>query len=185
MRRIKIFGALIIVGVILASVISVLPRVFEDKRPAQGLVQRLEAEGAVDFASSDIYGAPFKFSDYKGKVIILSFWASWCAPCVEEMPSMIKLIEQYGDKIQLVAVSADYNMDELNRFLKALKISKMNGLTVAWDEHNKIGETYEVGRLPETYIFDSNFKLVKKVVGAADWAGPDAISFFTSLMKPN
>ncbi|MEZ4873337.1 MAG: TlpA disulfide reductase family protein [Bdellovibrionales bacterium] len=60
------------------------------------VLDQMEVTGAIDFEKETIDGKPFKLSDLKGKVILLNFWASWCDPCVEEFPSMLKLLEEMG-----------------------------------------------------------------------------------------
>ncbi len=145
------------------------------------LVNDLETKGAFDFESKDIYGKTFKLSDYKGKVIILNFWASWCEPCVEEIPSLLRVIEHFKGEVILVAISADYTLVELNKFLKVFK-AKSPYLKVAWDNEKLISKKYMVEALPESFIIGKDFKLARKVPGSENWATKNALLFFKDLV---
>jgi cytochrome c biogenesis protein CcmG/thiol:disulfide interchange protein DsbE len=117
-----------------------------------------------------------------GKVVIVNFWASWCEPCVKEFPSMLKLVRQFGGRIQIVAVSGDFNMDDLTNFLKAFGVSKSD-MTVVWDQGNMIAKKFGTEKLPESYLIGADGKLIRKIVGVEDWANDDAIQFFEALVK--
>ncbi|MBC87533.1 MAG: hypothetical protein CL677_10190 [Bdellovibrionaceae bacterium] len=144
------------------------------------VLDRMEVDGAIDFEIETIDGKPFKLSDLKGKLILINFWASWCDPCVEEFPSMLKLLETMGDDLVLVTVSADYEMKELKKFLSIFDVKGDNFVAV-WDKEKTISNQYHIVALPESFIIGKDFKLVRKVSGSEDWATPEAISFFKSF----
>jgi thiol-disulfide isomerase/thioredoxin len=144
-------------------------------------IDRLEKEGAIEFAGKTLEGQSFNLEQFKGKLVILSFWASWCAPCVEEFPSMVSLLKQNPDKVVMVAVSSDYSREDIDVFFKSLNLSeKLPNLYVTWDPDHAISQKYEVQRLPESFIFGKDMKLLRKVVGSIKWDDQDAMSFFNS-----
>lgn len=147
------------------------------------LLDKMENDSVMDFEMTDVYGKKFKLSDYKGKVIILSFWASWCDPCVEEFPSMLRLIEKFSGEVIMVAISKDYEEAEILKFLKVFKAKSPN-LVVAWDnaETGKISELYQVAALPESFVIGRDFKLKRKVPGSENWATEQAYEFFEMLL---
>jgi cytochrome c biogenesis protein CcmG, thiol:disulfide interchange protein DsbE len=119
-------------------------------------------------------------SEFQGKVLILSFWATWCEPCVEEFPSFVKLMDEFPDKVRLVAISHDYTEQEVKDFVKAFDGYRPN-LILTMDAEKALSRAFGVDRLPEGFIFDQEGKLQKKIIGIQDWASPSAIQFFKSL----
>ena len=148
---------------------------------------RWTANTAPDFQLKDLDGKPFKLSDFRGKTVLLNFWASWCAPCIKEFPSMLELLEREGDSLVLIAVSHDDSLKDIHRFLnmqngKYSRQLKKANLVLAWDEDKKLGrDTFNVLRVPETFILDGEQRMVRKVAGELDWAGPQMREFLKSL----
>jgi thiol-disulfide isomerase/thioredoxin len=147
------------------------------------VIERMETEGLVDFVGTDIKGRKISLEIFQGKPIIVNFWASWCAPCIEEFPSMVKLIEELKGEVALVAVSQDSSEEEMRAFLKAFPKGDNPNIYVIWDEDRSIGANYSADRLPESFVADSEHKLVRKIVGSIDWATPEAIEYMKSLVK--
>ncbi len=146
-------------------------------------MDEMEATGLPDFELKDMDGKSVKLSDFKGHVVILSFWASWCAPCLEEFPSMIELVEKMDGKVHLVAVSQDSAREDIDAFLKSFPKSKHPQIHILWDEKHSIGQQYDAERLPESFVADKNLKLVRKIVGSINWSTPDALSFMKELSE--
>lgn len=115
-------------------------------------------------------------------VVIVNFWASWCNPCVEEFPSMLKLVDALAGKLQVLAVSMDDDAKDLSAFLKLFGVPRA-GFLVGWDEKKKVMEDYGVGKLPESYILGKDRKLIRKVLGIENWASPNAIEYFKDLIR--
>lgn len=143
-------------------------------------VSKFEKEGIPAIEAVDLDGKPFDLSKVKAPVVIVNFWASWCGPCVEEFPSMLKLVEAMKGKVTIVAVSMDDDEKDLRAFTKLFKVPKP-GFEVLWDRDKKVMGTYAVGKLPESYIVGPDRKLIRKVLGVENWANPSAISYFNSL----
>ncbi len=117
-------------------------------------------------------------SELRGKVVVLNFWATWCAPCVEEMPSLVQLQQRFKDKsLTVVGVSIDVDGDAYHKFLKDYKI---DFLTVR-DPDQKTSNLYGSFKWPETYIIDRNGTVRRKFIGPVDWSQPEIVDFLSKL----
>jgi peroxiredoxin len=138
---------------------------------------------APDFTLPGLNGEMIRLSDQKGKVVFLNIWATWCPPCVDEMPSMEKLYQQLkGDNFEMIAVSLDQNGSEA--VIPFMRKHKLN-FTALIDSKGTLKNKYQTTGVPETFIIDKNGIIVEKVIGPRDWATPEAISSFQNLMKKN
>lgn len=126
-------------------------------------------------------GSTLKLSDLKGKVVLLNFWATWCPPCREEMPSMMKLNRAMtGKPFQMVAVSMDEGgKPAIESFFRE---SGFN-LPTYLDKSGNAGKAYGLTGVPESFIIDRQGVLIKKIIGGIAWDSPDAVSFIEGLMK--
>jgi len=126
-------------------------------------------------------GSSLKLSDLKGKVVLLNFWATWCPPCREEIPSMMKLNSiMAGKPFQMVAVSVDEGeKPSIESFFKETGFS----LPTYLDESGASVKSYGITGVPESFIIDKQGILVKKVIGGFAWDSPEAVSFLEGLMK--
>jgi cytochrome c biogenesis protein CcmG, thiol:disulfide interchange protein DsbE len=116
--------------------------------------------------------------DFRGKIVVLNFWATWCAPCVEEMPSLTQLQQRFKDKnVTVLGVSVDVDNDGYHRFLKDHKV---DFLTVR-DPDQKANDLYGTFKFPETYIIDRNGIVRRKFIGAVDWSQPEIVDFLSKL----
>lgn len=131
----------------------------------------------VSFAN----GSNLKLSDLKGKVVLLNFWATWCPPCREEIPSMMKLNSlMTGKQFQMVAVSVDEGgKPAIESFFKESGFS----LPTYLDVSGAATKSYGITGVPESFIIDKKGILVKKIVGGFAWNSPESVSFFEGLMK--
>jgi cytochrome c biogenesis protein CcmG, thiol:disulfide interchange protein DsbE len=117
-------------------------------------------------------------SQYRGQVVVLNFWATWCPPCVEETPSLVQMNDRLKNKgITLVGVSVDVDADAYHRFIKNHKIDYV---TVR-DSDQKSNNLYGTFKFPETYIIDRNGTLRRKFIGAVDWNSREITEFLSKL----
>jgi len=117
-------------------------------------------------------------ADYRGKVVVLNFWATWCPPCVEEMPSLVELQQRLKDKgVIVLAVSLDADEAAYHRFLKDHGVN----LITARDPDLKSSNLYGTFKYPETYIIDRSGILRRKFIGAVNWNDPEVVSFLEKL----
>jgi thiol-disulfide isomerase/thioredoxin len=128
-----------------------------------------------------VNGSTLKLSELKGKVVLLNFWATWCPPCREEIPSMIKLNRlMIGKPFQMVAVSIDEGgKPAIESFFKETGFS----LPTYLDESGASVKSYGITGVPESFIIDKQGVLVKKIIGGFSWDSPGAVSFLEGLMK--
>ncbi|MDD2366129.1 MAG: TlpA disulfide reductase family protein [Desulfuromonadaceae bacterium] len=126
-------------------------------------------------------GSVLKLSDLKGKVVLLNFWATWCPPCREEIPSMMKLNEKMSGKpFQMVAISIDEGgKPAIESFFKESGFK----LPTYLDESAASGKAYGITGVPESFIIDKQGVLVKKIIGGAAWDSPEVEAFMENLMK--
>ncbi|HWC75356.1 MAG TPA: TlpA disulfide reductase family protein [Gemmatimonadales bacterium] len=115
-------------------------------------------------------GRPATIANYRGKVVLLNIWATWCPPCKVEMPSMERLSHKLaGTDFQLVAVSVDeQDSTVVDKFVKDM------GLTfqILHNQDGTIRQIYQTTGVPESFVIDRDGVIVKKVIGAADWDAP-------------
>jgi len=138
---------------------------------------------APDFALPDLDGKTVNLADYKGKVVLLNIWATWCPPCVEEMPSMEKLHQELKDEdFEILAVSIDVSgAKAVIPFMKKHKLS----FSVLTDTEGAIKSLYQTTGVPESFIIDRQGIIVEKVIGPRDWAAPSTIRSFRNLIQKN
>ncbi|MCW1382552.1 TlpA family protein disulfide reductase [Novosphingobium sp. KCTC 2891] len=123
-----------------------------------------------DFTFSDPSGAKLRLADLKGKPVLVNLWATWCGPCVLEMPMLDKLAQDYDGRLRVVTVSQD--MGQVDK-VKALFAEKKFAKLQPWlDPENNLGFHYNTGLLPTTVLYDAAGKEVWRMVGAHDWSGP-------------
>lgn len=121
---------------------------------------------APDFELSDMEGNPVKLSDYRGKAVLLNFWASWCPPCRAEMPHMEKLYNKYKDEnFDILAVNltnTEKNSGDAEKFVKELGLT----FTIPMDVKGEAGSDYNIMAYPTSYFIDSDGVIREKVLGA-------------------
>ena len=134
---------------------------------------------AADFTLRDLDGKLHKLSDYRGKVVFLNFWATWCPPCRAEIPSMERLNEVLSSKdFVMIAVNVDENIKDLEAFVKETP----HNFIVLSDADAKIQNLYQVFKFPETFVIDRQGRIVEHIVGARDWSSTAALKFFNGQL---
>lgn len=117
-------------------------------------------------------------AQFRGQVVVLNFWATWCPPCVEEMPSLISMAgREKANGVVVLAISIDVDDNAYHRFLKQYNV---NFLTVR-DPEQKISGVYGTAGWPETYIIDRQGIVRRKVVGPINWSSPEILDFINKL----
>jgi cytochrome c biogenesis protein CcmG/thiol:disulfide interchange protein DsbE len=136
-------------------------------------------EQVPNFTLSSETGQTVNLSDFRGKVVVLNFWASWCGPCVDELPSLNRLAERYAPKgVQVIGVSVDEDPEQYHNFL--LK----HGVTFLTlrNPNKSISERWGTYKLPESYIISRDGHLLNKVIGGTDWGDHEMTSYFDNLV---
>lgn len=140
-------------------------------------------EDAPDFRAVNVAtGDTVRLRDYEGHVVLLNIWATWCAPCEAEMPSMQRLHEALGDSgLRIVAVSVDRgSRDQILPWLAE------RGLTfeVLHDHTGRIERIYQTTGVPESFVIDREGVIIRKSIGAEEWDAPASQQLFRRLLAP-
>ncbi len=135
---------------------------------------------AKEFALKDITNKKVNLKDYRGKVVMLNFWATWCGPCREEMPSMEKLYGQFKEKgFVIIAVASGEEFTSVSKFIKQYNLT----FPALIDSDYKVTETYKVWALPTTYFINARGQIVGKAQGGRDWDTKQANQYIASLLQ--
>lgn len=145
--------------------------------PATLKLDELEKSGMPDFSVTDLNGKSVSLYEFKGRPVVLNIWATWCAPCVKEFPSLKRLVEHFDGKLVVVAVSYDNSMEDLQSFIQAFG-SVPKDFVILWDKERISGKILGTDQLPETYILSPELKVVRKIAGEQAWDNPNAFKFF-------
>jgi cytochrome c biogenesis protein CcmG, thiol:disulfide interchange protein DsbE len=115
--------------------------------------------------------------DYRGKIVVLNLWASWCLPCIEEIPDLNLLQQRMGDKVTIVAVSYDDTEGDYQRFIRR---HQMSFLTVH-DRDRKLRDLYQPTGPPETFVIDRSGKILRKFIGPQRWGSDEMVQYLNAL----
>jgi thiol-disulfide isomerase/thioredoxin len=118
-----------------------------------------------------------RLSDYRGRIVILNFWASWCAPCIEELPTLVALAHQQP-QITVLAISTD---DDPSAYANFLSAHPMPGVTVIRDAAQHSNALYGTFRFPESYVIDRQGTLRRKFIGPQVWTSPELADYLGKL----
>lgn len=133
-----------------------------------------------DFSLMTPEGKKLSLKDFRGKVVLLNFWASWCVPCREEMPAMEKLYQEYKDKnFVVLAVNVKDRRPEALNFVKELKLT----YPVAFDPEGQVAALYGAWGLPTTYLIGPKGEGLARGWGPAEWYSPAARRMFKELLE--
>lgn len=134
----------------------------------------------ADFTLSDLQGNTVQLSALRGKVVFINVWATWCPPCVEEMPTIQRLHERLHSRgLETLAVSLDaLGAQVVAPFMRDYRLT----FTALLDSKGTIERLYRTGGVPESFIVDKQGRLVEKIVGPRDWAHPQVLAMFERLL---
>jgi thiol-disulfide isomerase/thioredoxin len=133
-------------------------------------------EAAPNFTVADAQRS-VTLDQFRGKPVVLNFWASWCAPCVEEMPSLVQLQKIMGNKVTILAVSEDVDDKAYQQFVRDHNVD----LLTVRDPKQTANTLYGTFKFPETYIIDKDGIIRRKFIGATDWTTPDIVDYLNKL----
>ncbi len=152
-------------AVLLAGLAVVIASVIEEPRVNVG-------DKAPNFTVTSLTGKTLTRGSFGGKLLVLNFWATWCPPCVAEMPSLNEFHRQLqGDGVVVVAVSVDKNEKAVHDFVQRFGLE----FEIALDPTADIPASYGTYQYPETYIIDSQGRVIEKLIAEQNWADPQII----------
>ncbi len=144
------------------------------------LIRPSRAKAAEDFTVNTPGGGKFRLSEQRGKVVMINFWATWCPPCLEEMPAMERLYRQHKDAgFTLVAVSVDADPAKVTPFLTAHKLT----FTVGLDPRMGLANAYAVRALPSSFIVGRDGNLAALAIGPRLWDNNAAHSLVEGMAR--
>ena len=146
-----------------------------------GVIRPKERISAPDFTLKGLDGVEKGLVDFKGKVILLNFWATWCPPCRKEMPDMEKLYRDFKDReFVIIAVAANVlSTGRVKSFVKKLDLT----FPVLLDQDGKVRNEYEVMAMPMSYIIGKDGKISGKIIGGRQWSSSEAGILIDSLIR--
>jgi cytochrome c biogenesis protein CcmG/thiol:disulfide interchange protein DsbE len=168
----------IVLVLILAAAAAVLVLGVKHEKAAPKAVIGLDAP---DVSVTDASGKTLRLSGLKDTVVFVNFWATWCQPCREEVPSIQQLYSSLKNESRFRMVTILYR-DDYDKAMAYLK-AKNYEFPVWIDSGGKAAKAYGVTGVPETYIVDGKGILREKVIGPADWSTPDALALVSKLLK--
>jgi len=137
----------------------------------------IAGEKAEDFPVT-VAGKQTRLSEFRGKVVVLNFWASWCGSCVEEMPDLDRLQTRIRSRGIVLAVSVDENCGNYEDFLKKFPVR----FSTSCEPTNKVSLDYGTVKIPETYIIDREGRIVRKVIGPQQWDSAAMNAYFDAIL---
>jgi thiol-disulfide isomerase/thioredoxin len=125
-------------------------------------------------------GGAVRLQDFAGKVVVLNFWATWCGPCKEEMPSLARLQEQFDlEQVRVVTITADVHPQGIKQFLSQLQI----GLPVLFDQDQELSRLFMVRGLPTTVVLSPDGRQVGRAVGPRAWDSMAAVTLVRQVLR--
>ncbi len=160
----------ILIGALMVALIVIIAGTLNERVVKAG-------DTAPDFSITTDHGQKITPTNFGGKVLVLHFWGSWCAPCVEEVPAISEFQKKVADSgVVVVGVSIDTNEAAYRRFLAQHPVA----FQTARDPESNISASYGTYKVPETYIIDRSGKVVQKIIGEGDW-GDAMVNYVKSL----
>lgn len=155
----------------------------DDLFSGMNVIKPKERMEAPAFALQDVDGAKRTIKEFKGNVILLNFWATWCGPCREEMPALNKLREQFKEEdFVVIAVAADRGRKSMHKVREFCKMHNV-AFPVLLDPEGDVRKAYEVTALPTSYIIGRDGKFIGKILGARTWDATASIGLLDNLLK--
>ena len=136
------------------------------------------ATESIHFELKDLNGSAVALSDYKGKIVFLNFWTTWCPTCRIEMPSMEKLHQKFKDQdFAMVTINLQESASQVKSFFKEYKLT----FTALLDSDGKVGIRFRINAIPTTYILDKEGRIIAKAIGPREWDSKKSIVLFEHL----
>ena len=142
------------------------------------------AKAAKNFTLPDLDGKPHKLSDYRGKVVLVNFWATWCPPCRREMPSMERLSKRLKDQ-PFVILAINQQEDPEQVFVFTGQLDPSPTFPILFDRNSKVANAWSVQGLPASFIVDQKGRVVYRAMGGREFDHPEIEQAIRKLLKMN
>lgn len=178
-----------VVAIAAFILVQTAPWAMVESRAVADAVRRLDGQWvdreAPDFSLERMSDAQQRqLSDYRGKVVFLNFWASFCEPCTREMPSMEQLVREYQDRgFVMLAISQDPERADMEQFMGTFLPGERSAMTVLWDPDGRVARQYGTEMIPETYIIDRDGRIIARFVSEYDWTRPEVKQLIEALLN--
>ena len=142
-----------------------------------GVIKMVQAI-PVEIRLKDLNGKPVSLSDFRGKIVFLNFWTTWCYACRIEMPDMQKLHQKFKNKdFAIVTINLQESVSQVKQFFKDFKLT----FTALLDSDGEVGAHFMITAIPTTFILDKEGIIIGKVMGPREWDGKKASALFEHL----
>src|SRR5713226_957436 len=169
------------VAVALLVALSAAAAAEEEKLRLGEFIPESAPQPAPETSFTDADGKPVSFADFRGKPMVVNLWATWCKPCLKEMPSLDRLQAEFADKLAVAAVSEDRGgAQRVGPFVAAMGLQK---LKIYLDPQSDLGHAFNVRGLPTSIVIDASGRVVGRVEGAAEWDSAPMISVLKPLLE--
>jgi thiol-disulfide isomerase/thioredoxin len=174
-KLLTLFGVMVVLACVLTYYVGIRgPRV----APSTDIGSVSRGLIAPNFTLADLTGKKVSLEDFRGQIVLVNFWATWCEPCLEEMPSLQSLYEKFkGRKLVILAVNVNETGQDLENYLKTTTISFPILL-----EGQSTAQRYGTDKYPESYLIDNRGIVIQKIIGPQNWMHEEAIKYFDGLL---
>lgn len=152
---------------------------YERLYPSLGIQRVDPPEEAEDFTLKTLKGGTVSLKDYRGRLIFLNFWATWCGPCRAEMPSMQRLWEEFKEEDFVILA---INIQEESKLVSSFMNERGLSFPVLLDEKGKVARSYGIRGIPTTFFLNPEGEIIGKAVGARDWDSEESFELIRELL---
>jgi len=165
---------------LLGILLLILSSSVSSQQAGKGLTPLSDKPLAPDFTLSDLDGNPHRLSDYRGKVVIVNFWATWCPPCRAEMPSMQRAWEQLQKQgIVMLGINVGEDEDTIFQFTADYPVE----FPLLLDQQSKVIDQWPVLGLPTTFVVDPDGRIAYRAIGGREWDDPELLAQVRKLRQ--
>lgn len=179
MNRLALTAGAIAIVAVSAGVAYRAQRQAEEPAVAPMPGAELIGTSRPEFTLPDVQGLARSVSEWDGRVVALNFWATWCPPCIQELPSLNNIHERFRDRgLVVVGISVDEDKEAYQKFLQQRGVT----FPTARDPQQTVNIRYGTTKFPESYLIDREGYVRRKYVGPEDWERPEIVNYLGSLL---
>lgn len=183
MMKSAVFAVLLLLLITTGGRSAVADEAGSDRAKLGEFVPASQPAPAPAISLADASGDTVELSGFRGKLVVLNLWATWCEPCLREMPSLERLLSRLGDRIAILAVSEDRGGNKVvEPFIAKLGLKSIR---IFLDPKSVVGHVFEVRGLPTSLLIDREGKVLGRVEGGADWDSPKMLEVLEPLLAGN